>query len=227
MATKTKTTNRIEGNGSLASTITIAPPDLPVVEFVIRGTAPLVQNRFPAKAMQMMRETQEAGSTAKKGKKKEAKNFTECYEQSMHLASKADGGWNGHPCASFRNACVSACRICGFQMTKAKLSIFCLPNGFEADGTPLVKITKGKPRQHEAPVRLASGVCDIHARAMFDPGWEMIVSVQFDADQFTVNDVTNLMCRVGMQVGIGEGRHDSKASNGMGWGLFELLGKTA
>ena len=46
--------------------------------------------------------------------------------------------------------------------------------------------------------------------------------VRFDADQFTLTDVANLLMRVGMQVGIGEGRPFSKNSNGMGWGLFDL-----
>jgi hypothetical protein len=41
-------------------------------------------------------------------------------------------------------------------------------------------------------------------------------------DQFTPEDVANLMARVGMQVGIGEGRPDSKNSAGMGWGLFKI-----
>lgn len=39
-------------------------------------------------------------------------------------------------------------------------------------------------------------------------------------------DVANLMNRVGAQVGIGEGRPDSKNSAGMGWGLFSIETKT-
>ena len=39
----------------------------------------------------------------------------------------------------------------------------------------------------------------------------------------TEEDVVNLMARVGMQVGIGEGRPDSKASAGLGNGLFQIL----
>ena len=35
-------------------------------------------------------------------------------------------------------------------------------------------------------------------------------------------DVTNLLMRVGQQVGIGEGRPDSKNSAGMGWGTFNV-----
>ena len=43
-----------------------------------------------------------------------------------------------------------------------------------------------------------------------------------DADQFSLTDITNLLSRVGAQVGIGEGRPDSKSSAGMGWGMFRL-----
>jgi hypothetical protein len=52
--------------------------------------------------------------------------------------------------------------------------------------------------------------------------WSMALRVRFDADQFSAQDVGNLLARVGAQVGIGEGRADSKSSAGVGWGHFEL-----
>jgi hypothetical protein len=52
--------------------------------------------------------------------------------------------------------------------------------------------------------------------------WTSKVRVAYDADQFTLQDVTNLMSRVGLQVGIGEGRPDSRDSAGLGWGTFKL-----
>ena len=134
-----KTKKSTEKTASTKSTqITIPPPNLQVVEFVIEGDAPYVQNKFSEKARNEMMETQKAGSTAKKGKKRAPKDFTDCYEQATHVS---DEGWYGIPAPSFRNACISACRICGFQMTKAKLSIFAEQDGFDKDdGTPLIKI---------------------------------------------------------------------------------------
>jgi hypothetical protein len=41
----------------------------------IVGTAPLVMHRFDKKALTMTHEGHEAGGTAKKGKKREAKDF--------------------------------------------------------------------------------------------------------------------------------------------------------
>jgi hypothetical protein len=39
----------------------------------------------------------------------------------------------------------------------------------------------------------------------------------------TEADIANLIARVGLQVGIGEGRPDSKQSAGLGFGLFEIV----
>jgi len=200
--------------------LTIQPPNLQVAEFKIVGDSPYVQNKFSAKAREMMKAKQEAGSTAAKGKKREAKNFEACYEAAMHLSEE---GWHGIPAPAFRNACVSACRIAGFQMTKAKLSVFAVADGYDADdGTPLVRITKGKPEYTESLVKNETGVADVRPRPMWRQGWEAVVKVRYDADQFTLEDVANLMMRAGMQVGIGEGRPDSRKSCGMGWGTFRL-----
>jgi len=201
----------------------IPAPNFKTAVCTIVGTAPLVGNKFSSRALADMRAKMEAGSTAKKGKKREAKNFDAAYEESIHRSLE---GWAGIPAPAFRNALISSCKIVGYQMTRAKLALFVVADGVDADdGTPLVKITKGKPRKAEHFVRNASGVCDIRPRPMWEPGWEAVVRVQFDADQFTVEDVGNLMSRAGMQVGVGAGRPDSKMSNGMGWGLFTIKNK--
>jgi hypothetical protein len=200
--------------------IVISPPNLKIATFKIRGTSPYVQHAFGGKAAAQMRETQVAGSTAKNKKKKEPKDFDGMREDATHYS---DEGWIGIPAAAFRNAMISACRVAGFVMTKAKLSLFCMEDGYDRhSGDGLVKITKGTPIHKEHHVRLATGVIDIHARPMWMPGWESMVRIRYDADQFTETDVANLMMRVGMQIGVGEGRHDSKTSCGMGWGTFEL-----
>ena len=203
--------------------LTIAPPNLQVAEFRIIGVAPYVQNKFSAKAREMMRQKQEAGSVSSKGKKREAKDFQACYEGAMHIS---EDGWHGIPAPAFRNACVSACRMAGFKMTHAKLSVFVEPDGFDSDdATPLVKITKGKPSYSEMLVKNETGVADVRPRPMWKAGWEAVVRMRYDADQFTLEDVANLLLRAGMQVGVGEGRPDSRKSCGMGWGLFKLADK--
>lgn len=203
----------------------IAPPNFAEAEFLIEGTSPYVQCKFGEKVRDEMKATQEAGSQAKKGKRKEPKNFHECYEQATHFSTD---GWCGIPAPAFRNAMISACKLVGFHMTKAKLAVFIEPDGFDkTDASPLVRITKGERTEFTVPVRLKTGVVDLRPRPKWDPGWQAKVRVKFDLDQFSLKDVANLLARVGSQVGIGEGRNDSKSSNGQGWGSFAIRDESA
>lgn len=200
----------------------IKAPNMKVAKFTIRGTTPYVGNKFSAEAREMMRAKQAAGSQANKtGKKREAKDFSKCREEATHfLADKSCG----LPATAFRQAMVSACRLVGFKMTLAKLAVFVEADGFDADDhSPLVRFTKGEPRHFEAATRNDTGVADIRARPLWEPGWEAMLRVRYDADLFEESDVRNLLVRVGTQIGIGAGRPDSKDSCGQGWGLFEVL----
>jgi hypothetical protein len=167
-----------------------------------------------------MRAKQAEGSPNKK-KKHGAKDFNAVYENSMHQSVE---GWYGFPASCIRNALISACRVAGFVMTRAKLSIFVLADGYGSDGIPLLKFTKGEPKHVEHVVTLANGSPDITARGMWDAGWEVVLRIKYDGDQFQLDDVANLLMRAGIQVGIGSGRPDSKTSCGMGWGTFEIKG---
>ena len=201
---------------------TITAPNFKVVEVNIRGTAPYVQLAFGEKARNMMREKQAAGSTSAKGKKRVAKDFDGAFEEALH---RSQDGWCGIPAGALRKALVAACSVVGFHMTKAKKGIFIDADGFDGvEGTPLIKIN-GKPRHVEHSVRNATGVADIRVRALYDVGWTATLRIRFDADMFTVSDIGNLMMRAGLQIGVGEGRPDSKNSCGMGWGTFEVVSK--
>ena len=204
---------------TVRTAVQIKPANIQQAVFKIKGTAPYVQARFSAKAMQAMKEKMLAGSTAKGKKVREARNFDEDFEQAKHVSEQ---GWVGIPASSFRQAIISACRLVGFRMTLAKLSVFVAADGFDrVDGIPLIKLQAPEPERTEMAVRNATGVADIRVRPMWRE-WAADVTVSYDADQFTLQDVTNLMQRVGMQVGIGEGRPDSRDSAGLGWGTFTL-----
>ena len=210
-------------NGTAATEIgqqevQISPPTFQTVEFTLIGTAPYVQHRFSQKAREQIRATQSAGSTAKSQKQRTARDFEADFVAAQHRSVE---GWPGIPASSFRNGMISACRVAGFVMTRAKLAVFIEADGIDDEGLGLVRIN-GEPRQHETYVRNETGVIDLRARPMWDAGWTATLRVRFDASTLTVTDVANLLARVGEQVGIGEGRPDSKKSNGMGWGLFRL-----
>lgn len=202
--------------------VIIAPPRFEMAAVKLIGTAPYVQHKFSAKAKAQIIATQEAGSQARKGKQREAKDFSEVYKNAMYVTSD---GWHGIPASAFRNAMISACRTVGFRMTLAKLSLFTEADGFDVeDGTPLVRITKGEPQPHTAPARNANGSVDIRVRPMWREGWEATLRVRWDAAQFSASDVVNLLARCGQQIGVGEGRPDSRMSAGLGWGLFNVEG---
>ncbi len=215
------TTPQVEAlkRGDLPSeTIRITEPKLRSAAITIRGVSPYVQHAFSEKQRKQMEDTQRAGQQAKTRKVREAKDFHAVYEAAKHLSKQ---GWCGIPAPAFRNAMISACRLIGFKMTHAKLSVWVEADGIDAqDGTPLVKIA-GTPRIHEAVARNATGVADIRWRPMWEE-WGAVVRVTWDEDQFSATDVMNLMLRAGLQVGIGEGRPDSPNSNGLGWGRFEV-----
>nr|BDD44904.1 hypothetical protein 8 [bacterium] len=224
-----------------ASGLTITAPDFKLVRLNIKGTSPLVINKFSAKAQAKMQATQEAGGTSKSKKNRDPKDFEECFNGARHIGRGPEinpttnlpmlddednpvisGEWDGIHAASFRNAAISACRAAGYVMTQAKLALFIEADGFDIDDhTPLVRITKGEPEMVISPCRNASGVIDLRARPTYFP-WEATLRIRYDAGMLTSQDIINLMTRVGMQVGIGEGRPDSKKSAGLGNGLFEI-----
>lgn len=206
--------------GAKETTVAIKAPNFRTAIFPIVGTAPYVQNRFAAKALEQMKAKHEAGSQGQTKRQRQPKDFRALYEGAKHVSAE---GWCGIPAPAFRAAMISACRTVSFKMTHAKLSVFVEADGFDkVDGTPLVKITKGQPHQVEHFVRNETGVADIRPRPQWREGWEAQVRVRWDLDQFSIDDVTNLLARAGMQVGIGEGRPDSRNSAGMGWGLFAV-----
>jgi len=200
--------------------VQISEPKLRTAAIQIEGISPYVQHAFSEKQRKQMEETQRAGQQAKGKKVRIPKDFDAIYEAAKHYSQ---AGWVGIPAPAFRNACIDACRLVGFVMTRAKLSIFVEADGIDrADGTPLVRIV-GEPRIHEASVRNESGVADIRWRPMWEK-WSATPHVTWDEDQFSATDVINLMMRAGLQVGIGEGRPNSPKSNGLGWGRFRVIG---
>lgn len=203
--------------------IRITKPRLRTAAIKIVGISPYCQHAFSEKQRNAMEETQRAGQQARGKRKRDPKDFEAQYEAAKHYAKVANGQkpWIGIPAPAFRNACIDACRLVGYRMTHAKLSIFIEADGIDkSDGTPLVRIV-GEPRIHKGFVRLATGVADICWRPFWEE-WSATVNVQWDEDQFSAGDVLNLLLRAGLQVGIGEGRPNSPNSNGLGWGRFQI-----
>lgn len=201
------------------TTVQIKPPNFGTAVFQVRGVAPLVIHRFSHKTKEQMKQKMETGKAASSKKNREAKLTDDLYQEARYISKE---GWDGFNASSIRNAMISACRLVGFKMTLAKMSIFVEADGWDAEEPqiPLVRII-GDPIKQEDMARVETGQPYVTVRAAYHK-WSAGIKIRWDADQFTIQDVTNLLMRVGKQVGLGEGRPDSKNSCGMGWGLFEI-----
>jgi hypothetical protein len=192
----------------------ISPPKFANLAITIEGTSPLVQSRF-SKKLELM---QKYSEQSKGKKKREARDYDADFNESYYRCE----GWMGVNASSFRAAMIRACTLVNFKMTLAKLSIFVRADGFdEREGIPLVKV-KGAPEPLIMPMRNSSGGSDIRVRTKVWP-WAIDLQITYDCDQFSAQDVFNLLSRAGAQVGIGEGRPSSRDSNGMGWGTFQIV----
>lgn len=200
----------------------IQPANIQQVVLTVVGTAPFVQHKFSHKAkLAMMLAMTQTAAEKKSKSTRPPRDYDEEFIQAQHIS---EDGWCGIPCPAFRNAMIDACRTVGLVMTRAKMSVFVLPDGIDKDeGTPLVKIISKKgPEKHTGLVRLDSGVADVRIRPMWRQ-WSAKVQIEFDADMITPASVVNLLDRAGRQVGVGEGRPFSKNSCGQGWGTFVVM----
>lgn len=198
--------------------ILISAPNFGVIELIINGTAPLVIERFSKKAELMARMAE--GSQAKSKRVRAARDYEKDAEEARY---RHPDGWEGVNAAAFRAGMISACRLVGFKMTLAKLSVFIEADGFDKiDGLPIVRIYGGSVA-FQAHTRNATGVVDVRSRPQYRD-WAAKLKIKFDQSQFSATDIINLISRVGMQVGIGAGRPDSKSSAGCGWGTFRVIG---
>lgn len=205
-----------------AKSVTIKAPSFGVAEFSIRGEAPLVIHRFSAKTKNEMKQKMETGKAAASKKAREAKDTDDIFNEARYVSRE---GWDGFQAGAVRKAMISACRLVNFKMTLAKLSIFVQADGWDAKEPqiPLIRIY-GEATKQEDMARVETGQPYVTVRPAYHD-WTAKIRIRWDNDQFTISDITNLLMRVGQQVGIGEGRPDSKNSAGMGWGLFSIEGR--
>lgn len=202
----------------------IKPPNFGRALFELEGLTQLCIHRFSQKVLDGLRGLpdpktgEKAPSKSRKGGKKKYPDEV-LYNDARYTSPE---GWDGFQASAIRNALISACRVAGFKMTVAKLSLFCEADGYDKT-QPQFGLCRiyGDPRMAIDMGRVATGEPYPIVRPVYFP-WKAKITLRWDADQFHMEDVANLLTRVGLQVGIGEGRWDSKKSAGQGWGQFTL-----
>ena len=191
-----------------------------VVEFDLKGTAPLLQCAFSQKALRIMKDTQAAGDAAnrKKGRNRPGRD----YEAEFHgAAHRSIEGWNGIPAMAIKSAMISGSGS-EYRQMQAKRCIKVVADGYDSvDGSPLVRIF-GEPEPHDSirrsgPKRIATP----RVRAIYRT-WTAKVKIKFEKGVYVAADIVNMLMRAGEQIGIGEGRPGSRDSVGMDFGTFSI-----
>jgi hypothetical protein len=197
----------------------IPAPSFQTAVFKIVGTAPLVIHRFSIKTKNQMAEKKAGGKAAGNKKIREPKTAEDMFNDARYISKD---GWDGFNASAIRAGMIRACSLVGYKMTQAKMSIFAIQDGWDEiePQVPLIRIY-GEPVMQQDMVRVVNGAPDVTVRPAYHD-WYSLVRIRWDSDQFTLNDVANLLSRVGQQVGLCEGRPSSPNSCGMGWGLFEV-----
>lgn len=201
MATATKTSK----NGMKEAELLIPAINLQRMVLRVVGDSPLISHRWSDKAKKMMLDKQ----MKKANKKKEAKDPKQDFKESLYV--HPDGGY-GFPSVAFKAAAVAACRFLdGMKMTVAR-------GAFHVDGE-LVKIEGDEPVMREDMVRLQGGVADIRYRGAFNE-WYADLTIAYNADVISPEQVANVFNIAGFGVGVGEWRPER---NGQ-YGRFHVAG---
>lgn len=188
----------------------------------IKGTAPLVVNRFSEKARTMMLDAQQGRKKAKVIRDPEAD-----FQAARHRIGQNEG-WDGFPAPGLKGALVSGARF--FQdkklsMTLLKQAVLVLGEG--DDMLVPIQTNDGKrygvdiePVQREDLVRNATGVADFRFRPQYMP-WFMDLHILYIPTLMSIDTIAALVDAAGF-VGIGEGRPGSRMSQTGTWGTFEI-----
>lgn len=191
--------------------VSIRRLDRVVFEVPIRGTAPLIVNRWSEKAKAMMLEAQQTKARAKKDPKDPVANF----EASRY---RMPDGSDGFPAPAFKAAIVHSARLFdGITQVMVKQTVTVIGEGTDQ----LIPLEYGSVRMREDTPRNASGVADLRYRAEFWP-WSALLRVRTIGGQFDLDSVFALVDAAGIG-GVGEWRPTSPKSATGTYGTFEVV----
>lgn len=192
--------------------IEIPAPKMGVLLLTVKGTSPLICHKWSTKAQRQIEDKQ-----AKKAQKvKDVREPEAEYLASMYQLSSNGKMAYGFPARAFKAAMVAACRYCdGITMTFAKGAFFVMGD--------ILPINKSKPHMRTDIVRVPprTGGADLRYRGEFDTGWEVDLTIRYNANLVTPEQLMNLLALAGWCIGVGEQRPSSPMKDGTN-GMFEV-----
>jgi hypothetical protein len=190
-----------DSNGKAAATVALVELDVRTLKLRVVSMSPYICHAWSAKAVRMMEDTQQ--KKAKGGKT--AKVPQDEYEGCFYTDEE---GRRCIPARSFKNAMASAATSIDdkrFPKTKIKQAIF-----VHGD---LLPIEGEKPIMRTDTVRLNGKTADIRYRPEFRE-WSVVLTIQYNANVVSAEQVVNLLNLSGFAVGVGEWRPEKSGSYG-------------
>lgn len=194
--------------------INIPVPDMRILKVTVQGISSLICHRWSTKARKQIEDKQ--GKKARKAR--EVRDPEAEYLASLY---PVDGnGTYGFPAAAFKHAMIGACRYCqGVPMTFAKGAFFVMGD--------ILPIKGSKPRMRTDMVRVppGRGGADIAYRGEF-PQWSIELSIRYNTNVITPEQIMNLLALAGISIGVGEQRPSAPMKPGSN-GMWEVVRKGA
>ena len=188
----------------------LKPLDIKNAVFNIRGTSPLIMNRFDEKAKQEMLEKQQ-----KKTKKpKEARDPEAEFKRSLYVLPD---GRTAFPADSLKLAMLRGAKMLGMVMTDARSSFFVKGVYSERDGRELIPVN-GNVQSREDVVKIGMGTSMLRYRGQV-VDWSMEVSIRYNASMVSEEQLLNMLNAAGFGCGIGEWRPERDGC----FGTFEVV----
>lgn len=182
-----------------STNVTLPPLQIASVSVTLIGDTPLIVHRWSEKAKKQMLDKQMKKATAGK----EAKDPERDFRESLYVL---EDGTYGFPIIGFKAAAVTACTSIG-SMTKVAAR-----QAFHVDGEFAV-IEGDEPHMREDMVRVGMGTADIRYRGEFKNWWTTI-TVKYNANVMSAEQILNLMQTAGFAVGVGEWRPEKDGQYG-------------
>ena len=171
--------------------VTLPPLKIETMAVTLIGDTPLIVHRWSEKAKKQMLDKQ----MKKASPGKEAKDPEKDFRESLYVLP--DGGY-GFPIIGFKAAAVTACTSIG-GLTKVAAR-----QAFHVEGE-FAQIEGGEPAMREDMVRVGMGTADIRYRGEFRNWWTTI-TVKFNGNVMSAEQILNLFSTAGFAVGVGEWR---------------------
>lgn len=173
------------------------------IEIPIIGDSPLIVHKFSEKAKKQMLDKQMKKASAGKEAKDPWRDFVESMYWLDGMPDKpteddVTKGRFGFPAVGFKAAAVTACTSIG-SITKVAAR-----QAFHVEGE-FIEIKGQPPSMREDIARVGMGTADLRYRGEFNP-WGATLTVKYNANLMSAEQVVNLFETAGFAVGVGEWR---------------------